>query len=206
VPDTATAVVVNMTVTQPSAAGFLTVHPSGVAQPNASSLNFAAGETVPNLVVARIGEDGRISIFNAFGTAHVLADIVAYYAPHSPVTGGGTYVAVTGQRLLDTRSGIGGPPVPLGPNSVRQVTVAGANGFFFASAVVLNVTVVDPSSASYLTVFGQAPPNASNLNFGPGQIRTNLVVAQVGSGGVINIFNEAGNVHVIADIVGFTFG
>ncbi len=198
VPDTATAVIVNMTVTQPTVAGFLTVHPSGVAIPNASSLNFAAGETVPNLVVARIGADGRISIFNAYGTAHVLADVVGYYAP----TSASTYTAVPGRRLLDTRTGTGGPAVPIGPGALRQLTVAGIPAD--ATAVVLNLTVVSPSASSYLTVFGGTPPNASNLNYGPGQTRANLVVTRLGPGGTVSIFNEAGHVHVLADIVGYT--
>jgi uncharacterized protein (DUF1501 family) len=53
--DAATAVLVNVTVTDPTADGYLTVWPAGATQPVASNLNFRAGQTVPNLVMARLG-------------------------------------------------------------------------------------------------------------------------------------------------------
>ena len=45
----------NVTVTAPTASSFLTIWPSGAPLPNASSLNFVPGQTVPNLVVAPLG-------------------------------------------------------------------------------------------------------------------------------------------------------
>jgi hypothetical protein len=63
----------------------LTTWPNGEAKPNASSLNFAAGQTVANLIVAKVGADGSISIFNAGDTidrrpVHVIADVVGWFA------------------------------------------------------------------------------------------------------------------------------
>lgn len=75
----ASAVVVNVTVTQPSVGGFLTVFPGGTARPLASSLNFAAGQTAPNLVVAKLGADGSIGVYNNAGTSHVILDVVGWY-------------------------------------------------------------------------------------------------------------------------------
>ena len=57
VPSRAVAVSLNITVTQPFAAGFVTVWPCGAARPNASTLNFAAGETRANQVLAKLGSD-----------------------------------------------------------------------------------------------------------------------------------------------------
>ncbi|MDQ4107682.1 MAG: NHL repeat-containing protein, partial [Actinomycetota bacterium] len=54
------AVVLNVTVTEPSAGGFLNVFPSGTARPLASSVNFRPGQTVANLVVAKVGNDGGV--------------------------------------------------------------------------------------------------------------------------------------------------
>ncbi|MDP9072340.1 MAG: hypothetical protein M3N68_13865, partial [Actinomycetota bacterium] len=70
---------VNVTVTEPSAASYLTVHPTGEARPTASNLNFVAGQTVPNLVVAKVGNDGNITFFNAAGSTHVVADVVGWF-------------------------------------------------------------------------------------------------------------------------------
>ncbi|MEO5680108.1 MAG: Ig-like domain repeat protein, partial [Acidimicrobiales bacterium] len=121
IPSTATAVVLNVTVTSPTATGYLTVYPTGVARPDTSSLNFVPGQTVGNLVVVGVGSGGQISMFNFSGTTQVIGDIVGYYAP----TGGSTFVPVTPSRLLDTRSGTGGPAAPVGPGATRELVVAG---------------------------------------------------------------------------------
>jgi uncharacterized protein YkwD len=73
------AVVLNVTATQPTAASYLTVYPSGDALPNASNLNVTAGQTAPNLVVAKVGTNGQVSVFNANGFTHVIADVAGWY-------------------------------------------------------------------------------------------------------------------------------
>ena len=60
-----TAVVLNTTVTEPTAGSFLTLYPYGGALPTASNLNFAPGQTVPNLVTVKVGDDGKVNIYNA---------------------------------------------------------------------------------------------------------------------------------------------
>ena len=61
------------------ALSFLTVFPAGEALPLASNLNFRPGQTVPNLVVAKQGAGGRMAIYNAAGTAHVIADVAGWF-------------------------------------------------------------------------------------------------------------------------------
>ena len=72
------AVVVNVTVTQPTSGGFVTVWPAGQPRPNASSVNFAAGQTVANLVVVPLGGDGQISLFNYAGSAEFVVDVLGW--------------------------------------------------------------------------------------------------------------------------------
>lgn len=94
VPTGATGVVLNVTVVQPSLAGFLSVRPAdAVGAPATSSLNFEAGVTQPNAVtvqVPTIGPDtGEIELtYDAYGSAgattDVLVDVVGYYAPQGP--------------------------------------------------------------------------------------------------------------------------
>src|SRR5580692_12930073 len=55
------AVVANVTVTDTTSAGFLTVWPTGQAQPLASNLNWTAGATVANLVTLPVSSSGQIS-------------------------------------------------------------------------------------------------------------------------------------------------
>jgi hypothetical protein len=73
------AVVMNVTVTNPTAPSYLTVWPDGAARPVASDLNYVAGLTVPNLVVVKLGASGSIDLYNAFGTSDVIADVVGWY-------------------------------------------------------------------------------------------------------------------------------
>jgi len=73
------AVVVNLTATQPTAGSYLTAYPSGTSRPLASDLNFGPGQTIPNLVVVKLGAGGKFSVYNAQGNTHVIADVVGYY-------------------------------------------------------------------------------------------------------------------------------
>ena len=73
------AVVLNVTVTAGTAPSFLTVYPDGQSRPEASNLNFTAGQSVPNLVVAKVGTDGRVRAFNYAGSVHVIFDVVGWF-------------------------------------------------------------------------------------------------------------------------------
>jgi hypothetical protein len=72
-------------------------------------------------------------------------------------------------------------------------------------AVVLNVTAVNATTTTYLTVFpdGASQPVASDLNVISGPAVPNLVVVRLGSNGVVDFFNAAGTTDVIADVVGY---
>ena len=200
------AVVVNVTVTQPSTGGFLTVFPSGIPRPLASNLNFVAGETVPNLVVAKVGADGKLSVYNNAGSTHVILDVVGWYDTDGRSTGS-HYNPLRPARIVDSRDWTGGVVGPVGPETTVDVTVAGRGGVppSGVSAVALNVTVTEPTAVGYLTVFPNLTtrPLASNLNFVAGQTVPNFVVAKVGPDGKIALFNNAGSTHVIVDVVGW---
>jgi len=203
VPAFATAVVANVTVTQPTAPSHLTVWPSGVTKPTASNLNFVAGQTVPNLVIAKIGADKKISIFNNSGNTHVIVDVVGYFIGDSVL---GQVDLGKPTRMLDTRNGTGGPSQPFGPGETRSLKLAGTAAVpESAQAVVVTFTVTQPTVNSHLTVWpgGGALPLASNLNFVGGQTVANTVMVRLGPDGTIQMRNNTGNVQVIADVVGY---
>ena len=110
-------------------------------------------------------------------------------------------------RILDTRT----PPTPLGPNTSRTVQVTGVNGTgttpvpSTAVAVVINVTEVNGTANSLLTVYPyQTPqPTASNLNFNANTVTPNLVTVTLGNGGRVSIYNSVGTVNVIVDVEGY---
>jgi hypothetical protein len=74
----ASAVVLTVTVTEPGAAGFVTVFPCGAARPLASNVNFVAGSTVANSVVSGVGSNGRVCVFTLVA-AHLVVDVNGYF-------------------------------------------------------------------------------------------------------------------------------
>ncbi len=201
-PTGATAVVLNVTVDAPRTSGFITAWPSGEAIPTVSNLNYVAGQTVPNLVTVKIGANGRVNLYNSEGYTHVVADVVGYYTATQPA-GGGRFTAVTPGRVLDTRNGLGavagGTAINVDVTGVADVPATGVSG------VAMNVTVDQPTGPGYLTVWptGEPQPLASSHNFVQGLTVANLVLAKVGTGGLVSIFNSFGSTHVIVDIVGY---
>lgn len=199
------SVAVNVTAVGSSTAGYLTVFPSGQARPATSSLNFERGVDTANMVVAKLGANGRISIFNSSGNTDVLVDVVGYYSDGR--TTGATYFPLSPRRVLDTRTGAGGTRSAIGAQQSISLQVTGVGGVpsTGVSAVVLNVAGVTPTAGTFLTVWpaGAARPTVSSLNLRPGDSRANLVTVRVGAGGRIGLFNASGSVQVIADVVGW---
>lgn len=114
---------------------------------------------------------------------------------------GSTYTALTPSRVLDTRQGVAGP---VGSGQVVTLDLGGRLPAE-VTAVVLNVTGVGPSAATFVTVYphGAARPNVSNLNLVSGEIRANLVTVTVGVDGAVELYNNAGSVHLLADLAGY---
>ena len=201
-----TAVVLNVTVTEPSQVSFLTAWPYGRSRPLASNLNFSAGVTVANMVVVKVGEGGRVNLYNHSGSTHVVADLAGWYG-RGGAEGRSGYSTLPPARILDTRIALGAPGARVGPGATVAMHVGGRGGVPAAgvSAVVLNVTATESTSGSYLTAWpdGSARPLASNLNWATGQTVPNLVVVKVGPNGVVNLYNNQGSVHLIADVAGW---
>ena len=208
VPDTGvTAVVLNVTVDSPTTEGIIAVFPSEEPRPLVSNLNFAAGQTVPNLVTVKVGGNGKVDIFNSSAAAHVIADVAGYYTSVPQNTG--RFTALTPSRVLDTRDGTGqgGSAAPVGGGATINVGVVGVGGVPSSdvSSVALNVTVDSPTGNGFLTVSptGEPRPTASTHNFVPGQTIANMVIAKVGANGQISIYNYSGATHVVADVIGY---
>jgi len=203
------AVALNVTVTAPTSANYLTVYPSGAPQPTASNLNFAAGQTIANMVIAKVGNDGKIALFNNSLSTQVLVDVVGWFPSVSE------YTAIVPQRFLDTRNcficvTIDGQYQAVGPLEPAeayplQITGRGSIPSSGVGSVALNVTVVGSTASNYLTVypFGAAQPTASNLNFVAGQTIPNMVIVKLGTGGKITLYNRDGFTPVLVDVVGW---
>ena len=201
------AVVVNLTVTGPTGAGYLTAYPHGVARPTASNLNFVKGQTVPNLATVSVPAGGMVDLFNgSSGSVHLVADVAGYYLGGTNTGANGTFVPVVPTRLLDTRTGAGAPG-PVGAGRSVAVAVGGlAAADRSVAAVVANITVTAPTRTGYLTAYpgGTSMPNASNLNFVAGATVPNLAAVQAGTDGRVILTNRSsGTSQLILDVAGY---
>jgi uncharacterized protein YvpB len=209
VPVDASAVVLNVTVTDSSSASYLTLYAAGESPPDVSNLNFSQGETVANLTVVPVGVNGQVTIYNATGTVQVIVDLEGYFEANSGSSTAGSYAALTPARITDTRVGSGEPNSgdALGPSATLNVSVQGVGGVPTAGveAVALNVTVTDTTQSSYLTAYpaGAVMPLASNVNWWPGDTVANRVIVPVGSSGQVSFYNSQGNTDLVVDAVGY---
>jgi hypothetical protein len=203
------AVVLNVTVTETTASGYLTVSPTGTARPVVSNLNWTAGTTIPNAVTVKVGTGGQIDLFQSGpGSAQVIVDVGGYYVDGDVSVAGG-YRSLAPARMLDTRAPTGGGA--LGDGEIRDLQILGAQGVQTTnvSAVVLNVTVTDTAASGYLTLFpsGTTRPLASNLNWAAGTTIPNLVTVKVGGNGKVSIYKFGpSTAQVIVDVAGFFLG
>ena len=212
VPADAGAVVLNVTIANPTGAGFLTVFPAGQSLPFASNLNYTAQQTVPNLVEVGLGPSGQVSLYTTTQT-DVVVDLEGYTAPSA--SGAGLYNPLTPARVCDTRvqsSTVpanecnGSGPETLGPGQTKDVQVTGVGPVPAAGveAVVLNVTVVNPVSIGDVTVFpaDKPMPNSSNINYVGGQVIPNRVIVPVSASGQVALYTTT-QTDLIVDVSGW---
>jgi hypothetical protein len=195
--------VLNLAVTGSTQPGFVTVFPCGSPRPNASSINYAAGQTISNAVTAKIGDGGKICIFT-YSDTHVIIDVAGAYPAETE------FVSLVPSRVLETRSGFSTVDDQFNAiglratGSVTELPVAGRAGVpAGADAVVLNLAVTGSTQPGFVTVFpcGSPRPNASSINYAAGQTISNAVTAKIGGGGTICIFTYS-DTHVIIDVTG----
>jgi uncharacterized protein (DUF1501 family) len=196
----ASAVVLNLTVTEPDAPGFVSVAPTGGGEPDTSNVNFFGGDTVPNLAICKLGQGGKVTISGAGGDRHVLADVFGYFTSN-----GDQLRATPPRRVLDSRYGIGFDG-PVGPGNPVRLTLGGSGAVpSTATAVVMNVAATEVAGLSFVSVwpYGEENPGTSNLNLAPGQTIANLVICRLGEGGALTIANELAECEIIADVLGY---
>jgi hypothetical protein len=202
VPAGATAVVLDVTASTPTAAGYLTVYPQGGTNPGTSNVNFTANETVANLVTVPLSTAGGITIAEGFtGQANVDVDVEGYYS----ASGAGLYNPTSPNRV----SGANGTSIAAGATTAFTVTGNGVPTS--ATAVVVNLTASAGTASSYLSAYAAgvtpAPTGSSSLNFTAGsQAVANRDIVNVGAAGQIDVFNLAGIVNVDVDVDGYYAG
>jgi hypothetical protein len=224
VPSTGvSAVVLNVTITGATKAGYLTVFPAGATRPTASSINFVAGTDRANMVTASLGTvgagAGMVAIYSPAGSVQVIADVMGYYLADGATTAGGFFQGTGAERIMDTRDPVFGAPLALAPGKAVSVSVNYSDPTVVANphvrALAVNITAVSPTKAGFLAAWdgGAVKPTTSSVNFAAGTDTANMAIVPVGpcvgcgaSTGLpsISVVNGSnGTVNVIVDVVGF---
>jgi DNA-binding beta-propeller fold protein YncE len=216
------AVVFNLTAISPTASTVLTAYPGGRVRPLASNLNLVARAVVPNRVVVPVpthcvAPNCTVTIWNSVGSVNVAVDIDGWFTDDQGIqTTGALFSGVVPNRLCDTRIGnrddVGCLKAAVGAGGILDIQVAGIGGVPAMGgpaqpvAVVINVTAVQATAATFVTVYSSdatSRPNASDINVAAGHTATSLVVAEVGSDGTIKLFNDLGSVNLVVDVLGY---
>jgi hypothetical protein len=206
------ALAVNITAVDPQQGGYLTAWSGANDLPNASTLNFKPHTVVPNFAVIPASPCAiepqcagipSIAILNASsGATHLVVDVVGFY-DDAELGGGLRFHPLNPTRITDTREGLGAPHALTG-GSTTTITAPGSVAKADTVALVANVTGVDPSNATYLTVWpaGRERPTASTLNLTPHEVRSNASIVLLNSDKQFNVYNAAWNVNLVLDVSG----
>jgi uncharacterized delta-60 repeat protein len=196
------AATINLTATEPDDTGYITVYPCGT-RPLASNMNYVADQTVSTSVTTAVSPTGEICVYSSAQT-NLIADINSW----SAINAG--YAPLTPQRLVDTRARSPQGAITVvkkkyGTDSELRVKVAGAAGLPGArmSSVSLNVTVTEPETEGFITVYPCGTrPLASHLNFVADQTISASVTSPVSADGEICIYSSSPT-NLIADTFGW---
>ncbi|MGB8861618.1 MAG: choice-of-anchor Q domain-containing protein [Ilumatobacteraceae bacterium] len=196
------AVVVNLTGTDATAAGFVTSFPGGQPRPLASTLNLdGPGHTAANLTIVPVAADGTVSFYSD-GGVHLVADVTGYVTDASaPVSTQGLFVPIQPTRMFDTRQG-GGVPVAAGGSLTVDALVGDIQ--HTAEGVIINLTATQAAGPGYVTGWkhGKPRPVASNLNLTEvGETRANAALLPIGQG-QFDLFAWS-STHLLADAFGY---
>lgn len=190
VPTSARGVVINVTAVNPSAKGYLTVHPWSTTVPGTSDVNFNAGQTNSSMVIVGTGISDDIGIYASVAT-HIIVDVVGYLRPPSAADG---FTTVTQSEKFS---------LSLTAGSGHWQSLAGSYGIpSNATGVLLNLRVEAPAAAGYLTVRPDTALTTSMLNFASGQNRENLAFVALNANGDARFYSSA-SATIDVDLLGY---
>ncbi len=204
IPSTAQAYSLNVAVVPAGPLGFITMWPSGLTQPLASTLNSLDGRIKSNASIVPAGAGGAISVF-ASNTTDVVLDINGYFVPATDPTAL-AFFPVTPCRIADTRQATAtfGASLAGGQSRTFPILSSTCNIPATARAYSLNLTAVPPGPLGFVTAWptGQGQPGSSSLNALTGTVTANAAIVPAGAGGSIDIFASNGTQMVI-DVNGY---
>ncbi len=207
IPATAKAYAMNVTVVPHGSLNYVTVWPTGAAQPLVSNLNSYDGRVKANAAIVPAGSNGTVSIF-ATDSTDIILDINGYFVDATNDTTGLAFYPVKPCRLFDTRSSPAGalasPFMAAGSQRTFPVRQSSCGIPSTAQAYSLNYTAVPHHGLSWMTAWatGIAMPLASVLNATTNTVTANAAITQAGTSGSITLYVNDDS-DMIVDINGY---
>jgi hypothetical protein len=188
VPAGSPVAVVNITATRAAEAGFLTVYECDQPLPNASNLNYLAGQDRAALAFAPVSAAGQVCVYSS-ATTDLIVDVSGY----SPSDG--SYVPRNPVRLADTRGAS-----PLAAGTTLRVAPPSESGWRSGDALAISVTSVNAAGPGFLTAYScdDGLPAISTSNYSTGEPIANLTI--VGPGDIC-VYTSAQS-DVLVDLQG----
>jgi hypothetical protein len=170
------SVVLRITLLNPTEATWAVAWPDGQTRPGTTMISAGAGEDISNIAVVKLGPQGKVSIYNAAGKTHMVAEVQGYFTSAQGATGGG-FVPVTHTRVIDTRSGTGTTTGTIPAGGSRTVTLTGGVIPAGAGAAMVNLLVPGAAKAGYLAAGPGTSVNRAVFNFEAGSTQSGAVLA-----------------------------
>jgi len=234
IPASARAVETTVTVTNPIGPGFLTTYPgpsdpAGASRPSSASITYVPTQLISNGVTITLDANNTLNIFS-LATTDVVVDINGYYAPlgtPDPNNGNSTtkgqvyYPLKQPTRIIDTRNDAGvagtayytgGGPISGGTalnRTMTRLTFAGNTIPSEATALIANLSVINPAGPGFLVAYGGSPdavganrPAIANMTYNVGQTLSSQSLVGLDVAGRVNIFSLA-SANLVFDVAGF---
>lgn len=191
--------------------GYLTAYSSDtVTTPTVSNVNFAAGQVTSSMSLIQVGANGSIKVYSGSPSTDVVVDVMGWVSGGDVTTDAGLQ-GLSPQRILDTRTTLGGHNAPLSAGETFNLPVLGVGGVPSSgvAGVAVHIAGVDPTVGTYLQTYGSGytentiTTNGSLLNQAASTTVSNSIVVPVGPNGKISIYNFAGNENLVVDVEGY---
>ena len=202
-PADITAVIVNTTIVNTGGRGFGTVWPTGSTRLQTSTNNAEfAGHTIPNLVIAPLGLDHKVSVYSSTPSDVVLDVLGVFVASGS--TAAGRFESLGPVRAFDTRDAAT-PEFDAGTTRTVDLKAVGVPAD--ATGAIMNVTAIRSRARGFYKVWaaGQPQPAHSNVNvLEPGYQAGNQVISGL-TNGQVDVYSSNGGGLTI-DVTGYFTG
>ena len=190
IPAGASAASLNITVTNTQGPGFILIFPQGSSQPNVSTLNYVAGQTIANAAVMPLGTGGGVTVIAGVSGTDLILDTNGYYAS----AGVGTHNTFLGLNAGNFTMA-GDQNTGVGHNSLLSNTLGANNSGFGNNALASN----DMGNHNTATGSGALSSNTGGIHntaTGSGALLNNVLGSENTASGAGALGNTTGDSNI----------